>query len=88
MTSPLIIQCPKCKDYFEVVELKCGVFVHGVYLKTMTPIRPHANLSKIKKKDTIGCLARLKVSLNKKREVTVIEISDDESERARVAHER
>lgn len=37
----LIVLCPHCGDYVEILELNCRIFRHGVYKKNMTQINPH-----------------------------------------------
>lgn len=37
----LIVTCPHCGEYVEIIELNCRIFRHGVYKKNMTQINPH-----------------------------------------------
>jgi hypothetical protein len=39
----VLVQCPHCKDYFEISKLKCGIFRHAVIKKTMKPLNPHTS---------------------------------------------
>lgn len=37
----LIVQCPHCEMFIEVVELNCKIFRCGVYKETYIQIHPH-----------------------------------------------
>ena len=36
-----IVICPYCEDNILIEEINCGIFRHGVWKETMTPIPPH-----------------------------------------------
>ena len=38
-----IITCPHCSDYIIIEKMNCGIFRHGVLIKTGKQIDPHAN---------------------------------------------
>ena len=37
----LVIQCPHCNIYIEVIELNCKIFRCGIYKHNFTQINPH-----------------------------------------------
>ena len=37
----MIINCPHCNHYIEILELNCGIFRCGVFKDTLQPINPH-----------------------------------------------
>ena len=37
----MIITCPHCNDYIEIIELNCCIFRHGVYKSNNEQINPH-----------------------------------------------
>lgn len=37
----MIINCPHCNEYIEIIELNCGIFRHGVYKSNDEQIDPH-----------------------------------------------
>ncbi len=39
----MLIICPNCNEYVEILELNCCIFRHGVYINTMQQINPHLN---------------------------------------------
>lgn len=39
----MIIICPHCNEYIEIIELNCGIFRHGVYKFNNEQINPHMN---------------------------------------------
>ena len=41
----MIIKCPHCNHYIEILELNCGIFRCGIFKDTLQPINPH--MSKI-----------------------------------------
>ncbi len=72
-----VIQCPVCDLYFELTKLRCGIVIHGFYTKSMKPINPHTDMSKIRGR-TVGCLSRLKITVNDggKYKIKVVDIGD------------
>lgn len=54
-----IITCPHCLDFIIVKKVNCGIFRHGVLIKTGKQIAPHASKNTcdnyIKKKQIYGC---------------------------------
>ena len=57
MTStPMIVdkeylfQCPNCLEYINVLkkDVKCGIFRHAVYKKSMKQVNPHSSKKKCK----------------------------------------
>ena len=55
----MIIKCPHCQDYIEILEIKCAIFRHGVFKDGLQQINPHESKTRIenyKKQDIIyGC---------------------------------
>jgi hypothetical protein len=55
----IIITCPHCSEYIIIKKMNCGIFRHGVLIKTGKQIDPHANKlicdNYIKKKKIYGC---------------------------------
>ena len=39
----MLIICPNCYEYVEILELNCCIFRHGVYINTLIQIDPHLN---------------------------------------------
>jgi hypothetical protein len=39
----IVITCPHCLNYVIIEKLQCGIFRHGVLIKTGKQIDPHAN---------------------------------------------
>lgn len=54
-----LITCPHCLDYIIVKKINCGVFRHGMFIKTNKQINPHASKKScdkyIKNKEIYGC---------------------------------
>jgi hypothetical protein len=54
-----IIKCPHCSDYIIINKINCGIFRHGIIIKTGKQINPHTNEkicnNYIKKKKIYGC---------------------------------
>lgn len=54
-----IVTCPHCKEPIIIVELNCGIFRHGVIIKTGKQMNPHMNQQGceklIKTKSIYGC---------------------------------
>ena len=54
-------ECPHCKSTVQIAknEINCGIFRHGVYIKTGRNIPPHASKSQCEKllmnKEIYGC---------------------------------
>jgi len=38
----LIVKCPHCDDYVEIMQLNCAIFRHGVYKKNNQQMHPHS----------------------------------------------
>ena len=38
----MILKCPHCKEWFEMLELNCAIFRHGVYKSNWQQVDPHA----------------------------------------------
>ena len=61
MDSHIIIQCPHCKDYIQVLkkEFNCKIFRHGIFKSNLKQIDPHlkkAECDRLKNEDLIyGC---------------------------------
>ena len=57
--TEFIITCPHCSDYIIIKKINCGIFRHGVLIKTGKQIDPHANKKLcdyyIKNKYIYGC---------------------------------
>ena len=55
----MIITCPHCGQYIEILELNCRIFRCGIYKKNGKQIDPHLNkiaCKELKKKNLIyGC---------------------------------
>jgi len=39
----LVVICPHCNEYIEILELNCSIFRHGVYKVNFEQINPHLN---------------------------------------------
>jgi hypothetical protein len=39
----IVITCPHCQNFVIIEKLQCGIFRHGVLIKTGKQIDPHAN---------------------------------------------
>lgn len=37
----LVLVCPHCEKYVEILELNCKIFRHGIYKKDYAQINPH-----------------------------------------------
>ena len=63
----ICVLCPHCNDYVLISQLQCGIFRHGVYIKTKKPIPPHASRKQcddlIKCKLIFGCGKPFQVKL-------------------------
>ena len=61
MDSHIIIQCPHCKDYIQVLkkEFNCKIFRHGIFKSNLKQIDPHlkkVECDRLKNEDLIfGC---------------------------------
>jgi len=72
MDTSYIVPCPHCKLLIQIYreDVKCAIFRHGVYKKTLKQINPHAkknvcdNLAK--EKLIIGCGKPFKLIINDK----------------------
>jgi hypothetical protein len=55
----LIIICPHCNNYVEILELNCKIFRHGTYKSNNQQIPPHASKDEcdnlIQQKLIYGC---------------------------------
>ena len=55
----IIVQCPHCNHYIEIIELNCKIFRCGIIKSDFSQINPHSSkkdCDKMKKEDTIyGC---------------------------------
>jgi hypothetical protein len=38
-----IITCPHCSEFVIIKKINCGIFRHGVFIKTGKQIPPHSN---------------------------------------------
>ena len=74
-----IISCPHCKDPIIIMKINCGIFRHGVMIKTGKQIDPHADKQKCEQliKDNLiyGCGKPFKITKLKDNELN-IEICD------------
>jgi len=41
--SNIIVLCPSCDSYVEILEINCAIFRHGVLKQTNIQIPPHAS---------------------------------------------
>lgn len=41
--TEFVITCPHCLDNIIITKINCGIFRHGVLIKTGKQIDPHAN---------------------------------------------
>ncbi len=39
----MLIICPNCFEYVEILELNCQIFRHAIYINTLIQIDPHLN---------------------------------------------
>lgn len=37
----MIIVCPHCNDYIEIISINCSIFRHGVYKNNFQQLNPH-----------------------------------------------
>ena len=55
----MIIQCPHCDQWIEIIELRCRIFRCGIYIKNQKQIDPHSSKKKcddlVEKKLIYGC---------------------------------
>lgn len=55
----MIVICPHCNNYIEIIELNCCIFRHGIYKSSNEQIDPHMNKEKcdylIKENLIYGC---------------------------------
>ena len=45
MNLNLLLKCPHCDDFVEIIEINCAIFRHGIFKDNLQQINPH--LSKI-----------------------------------------
>ena len=43
LDQKLIVKCPHCYDYIEIIELNCCIFRHGIMKNTGLQMDPHAH---------------------------------------------
>ena len=59
METEVIITCPHCSEYIIIEKINCGIFRHGVLIKTGKQIDPHASKEEcddlINNKKIYGC---------------------------------
>lgn len=55
----LLVICPHCYSYVEILELNCKIFRHGIYKKNGEQINPHTSKIECDKlfenKEIYGC---------------------------------
>ena len=55
----MIIECPHCKEPVIIIKKKCGIFRHGVIIKTNKQMKPHLSKEECEKlinsKAIYGC---------------------------------
>jgi hypothetical protein len=39
--DPIIVKCPHCEEYIEIIEINCAIFRHGIFKNTAQQIDPH-----------------------------------------------
>lgn len=75
--EPVLI-CPHCKEFVIIEKLNCGIFRHGIFIKSGKQMNPHAPKEEcdfyIKKKIIYGCGKPFRILLNENK--YVIEICD------------
>lgn len=72
----MIIKCPHCDDFIEIIELNCKIFRHAVYKNNMIQINPHASKDEcdnLRSKDLIyGCARPFKIDDTNKENIKAI----------------
>jgi len=72
----MIVTCPNCGDFIEILQINCAIFRHGVFKKTNTQINPHEtkeNCDLYKNMDLIyGCSKPFKIIIENEKIDTVI----------------
>ena len=55
----MIIQCPHCHQWIEIIELRCQIFRCGIYIENQKQINPHLSKNNcddlVKNKRIYGC---------------------------------
>jgi hypothetical protein len=41
--NPIIVKCPHCQEYIEILEINCAIFRHGILKDSGQQIDPHAS---------------------------------------------
>lgn len=39
--SNIVLKCPHCNDYIEILEINCAIFRHGYFISNNEQINPH-----------------------------------------------
>lgn len=39
----IIVECPNCNGWIEILQINCGIFRHGIFKDTLEQINPHAD---------------------------------------------
>ena len=73
----MIVKCPHCNDYVEILDINCGIFRHAVY-KTGEQVPPHLSKDKceelLKTNKIFGCCGPFQIC--KENDVWVVKICD------------
>jgi hypothetical protein len=71
-----VTTCPHCFDNIIIKKINCGIFIHGVVIKTGKQINPHSSKSQcdkyIKKKNIYGCGKPYKIIKEENKYKTII----------------
>ena len=59
MNQNIFLSCPHCNLFVHIEQINCGIFRHGVFIKTKEQIPPHLSKEKcdelFKNKKIYGC---------------------------------
>lgn len=68
MKEEPILQCPHCSELIIIRKINCGIFRHGIFIKTNKQINPHATKEVceryIREKNIYGCGKPFRVKLD------------------------
>ena len=43
ISNNLIVKCPHCQEYVEIIQINCAIFRHGIFKNTGKQIEPHTS---------------------------------------------
>ena len=75
-SDPIVLECPHCKQLFEIVELNCRIFRCGILKENYTQIPPHSTkdvCDDLKARDLIfGCGKPFRIEKNGDTYISII----------------